>query len=388
MRLPLLVVALLTSCAAERPWCEDKPPLPELKQCAGCGPTVKEKIVSPDRERSFHIAFVAEGFARDDLPRFENITTAWLSEFTERMDRQVPGLTPMLNVSWIEFGELAPDDGFVLGTCMTRGESSVRISVEATRFEELVPERLGRFDVIVVVVNTSTQFREYGALAWYGKRSFVLMTSWSDAGVFTHELGHALFGLHDEYTERTEPIERLSVSATTDEDLSATDIAAFYSANVSLSSRSPKFGGERTGLEGAMGYERGVYRFGEACVMGDSASSSMCPVCQKAAQERVRARRSASMTNPKCGMRLSASTLNPGQFDLLVASFDWDGMKEVRLRTPATGSKWLTMPAANEAMASQTYMLLSPPEVGDVVVEAVCVDRKGHETNARLDLAR
>lgn len=385
MRLPLLVVVLLSGCAPERPWCEDKAALPELKRCAGCTPTVKEKIVSPDRERSFHIAFVAEGFARDDLPRFENITRTWLFEFTERMDREVPGLTPMLNASWIDFRDLAPDDGFVLGSCATQMRG-VHILVDAERMNELVPETLGRFDVIVVVVNTPTRYRENGTLAWYGSRSVVMMNSWSNGNVFAHELGHALFGLHDEYTELESSIERVSTSAASDEDLSARDIAAFFSANVSLNPSSPKFGGERQGVEGAMGYQLGAYRFGEACLMNDG-ESAMCPVCQKAAEERVRARRSASITNPKCGLRLSPSPSTPGQFDLLVAAFDWDGVKEMRLRTPAS-AQWTTTPPANSAMASQLFTSVSPPAVGDLFVEAVCVDRKGHETSVRVDLAR
>ena len=123
MRLPLLVVASLvfaSSCGpADRPFCDARLPLPELSACSGCGPTVRERIVSPDRARSFRLAFVAEGYPKGELPRFEAQTREWLNAFTERMDREVPGLTPMLNVSWVDFRDLAPADGFVLGACAT-----------------------------------------------------------------------------------------------------------------------------------------------------------------------------------------------------------------------------------------------------------------------------
>lgn len=89
-------------------------------------------------------------------------------------------------------------------------------------------------------------------------------------GVLLHELGHALFGLGDEYTGQLElPPSELGV-------------VAFY-PNVTRSSDGARF--VQLGLdplalvEGALGFSGGVRRAAGPCVMDDSSAARFCPPC-------------------------------------------------------------------------------------------------------------
>ncbi|MFT3713940.1 MAG: M64 family metallopeptidase [Archangium sp.] len=385
MRATLLSLAILfAGCgSSERPFCDDHPALPELKSCDGCAPTVREQIVSPDRQRSFHIAFVAEGFPREQLGFFDSLTRGWLERFERRMDDEVPGLTPMLNVSWIDFRELAPQDGLALGSCGTQIRG-VQLSVDSERFRTLIPS--DRFDVVVIVVNTPTRYRETGGLALYGGRTVIMANTFTDADTFAHEMGHALFGLHDEYSEIEGGPSLVSSMVATDEDLRAVDSAVFLAPNISLSPTSPKFGGATVGIEGGMGFTTGVYRWGGACLMNDS-TSPFCPVCRKAAQERVRARRSASVTNPKCGLRVSPSPTSSELFDVAIVAHDWDGLSDVKFRPPE--GAWQTLPSSEPgAQFRTTFTSFRVPARDAFTIEASCVDSRGQQSDARLELTR
>lgn len=89
-------------------------------------------------------------------------------------------------------------------------------------------------------------------------------------GVLLHELGHALFGLGDEYTGALAlPPSELGV-------------VAFY-PNVTCASDGARFvqlGLERPALvEGALGFSGGVQRAAGPCVMDDSGAVRFCPPC-------------------------------------------------------------------------------------------------------------
>jgi hypothetical protein len=120
--------------------------------------------------------------------------------------------------------------------------------------------------------------------------------------------------------------------------------------------------------------------------MNDSISA-FCPVCRKAAQERVRARRSASVTNPKCGLRVSPSATDSAFFDVLVTAQDWDGLAEVKWRPP--DGAWVSLPLSEPgATFGTTFSGFRVPQRDAFSVEATCVDRKGHQSETRLDLQR
>jgi copper chaperone CopZ len=378
--LVVLVGAALGCGPPDRPWCEEAPPLPPLHECVGCVPGVRRVEVSPDRARSFELAFVAEGFRADELPDFERQTARWLTDFKASMEPDVPGLSGMINATWVDFRYVAPPDGFALGTCGARNEF-VRLQVNRERLSQLVP--LDRFDVVIGVVNVSTPSRETAMFPWYGT-PVVMLNSWSSSATFAHELGHSLFGLHDEYVEEEEALERVPSLASTDVDLETGFVDVFYARNVSVSATSPKFGGARAGAEGAMRHPRGAFRSGEPCLMHDG-QSRLCSACRPGAVERVRARQGTSVASPLCGIRLTRPKAAPWPIEVLVAAFDWAGLSSVSMKMPggSVTTRFPRRPMWHEERSS----FVDDPQLGSTV-EVRCLDGNGQVSQRVLHVPR
>jgi hypothetical protein len=355
-----------------------------LNACEGFGPRVRTRNRAPDSSRVFRLAFVAEGYPAEQLAQFERQTTGWLDEFGARMDEEVPGMSAMLNASWFDFRDVAPPDGFALGACLSTDDSGTRLSVHHPRLAELVP--LHRFDVVIVVVNVSTPYRERAAFPWSGV-PIVMMNSWSSTEVFAHELGHALFGLHDEYTEHSGAVPRDSPSVMSDPDLAAVGPDVFFSRNVSLVPTSPKFGGARRGSEGAVQFTTGAFRSGEPCLMGNLAGS-FCYACRRAVAERVSAKRGLSVANPLCGLEVARARDQRGLMELRLSAFDWDGLRRVSVTGPGSTTPLARLETTDGPLAMTPVTTFSPPSARRFQLEATCEDRKGQQTRVSLDVER
>jgi hypothetical protein len=386
MRLALLLfVAVAVGCGPpERPWCSEQLALPAMNSCEGCGARVRTRNRAPDSSRIFRLAFVPEGYPAEPLASFERQTTGWLDDFGARMDEVVPGVSAMLNASWFDFRELAPPDGFLLGSCATRDETGARLRVDHARLAELVP--LEQFDAVIVVVNVPGLYRESAALPWWGVPT-VMMHSWSSSEVFAHELGHALFNLSDEYVEHPGAPPRETPLAMSDPDLAALGPDFFFSRNVSLVPTSPKFGGARRGTEGAVQFTSGAFRSGEPCLMGNLAAP-FCSACRSAIAERVSAKRGLSVANPLCGLEVARARDPRDLLELQLSAFDWDGVRQVTVSLPGRATHLVTAQPARHQVSVTTFTIFAPPAAKRFRLEATCEDRKRQQTRVSLEVER
>jgi hypothetical protein len=384
---PLLVavlpLALLACGPPDRPWCHERGPLPELRRCEGCGPTVRSELKERDLKRSLDIAFVAEGFTPEHLDDFERQTHTWMADFEASLGPQVPGLSPLLNAWWIDFRELAPADGFSLGTCMAeRGvpDRGVSLAVDEARLRSLVTQP--DLDVVVVVLNASTRLRENGGFPWWNGWPVVTTNTLTDSAVFAHELGHSLFGLHDEYSEIDGSPELVGALAASEPDTLGADSTVFLAPNVSLNPRSPKFGGADVGALGGMGFQRGVFHRAGPCLMNEG--GDLCPICQRAARDRVAARLGQSTANPRCALRV-ADAADGQRLVAAVFASDWDGLANVRVRGPDGVEKTTGL---DGMFGTSAIQVLPHTDLTAFPVEATCVDLRGQSSSVRVDVSR
>jgi len=131
-------------------------------------------------------------------------------------------------------------------------------------------------DIHLIVANTT----EYGGAAQYSTRTLVTTRSESAGPVLGHEIGHALVWLADEYAYA--------------EEASRCDLkSAGGRRNTTQNAADPPWSSyvTSTPVEGAEYCLRGVYRPTESCLMHSVGDSEMCPVCRRAFEELLLARR-------------------------------------------------------------------------------------------------
>lgn len=130
-------------------------------------------------------------------------------------------------------------------------------------------------DVVVLLANTA----EYAGCAKTEGRFITVSKDARAARILAHELGHALFGLADEYSGggvTCEPSRWVSGSANVTSTLNTlpwADIATSPARPTPLGS-----GNVVGAFEGGGYCDRGVYRPKESCMMRDL-NSDLCPVC-------------------------------------------------------------------------------------------------------------
>ncbi|MBL4636961.1 MAG: hypothetical protein JKY56_24120 [Kofleriaceae bacterium] len=176
----------------------------------------------------------------------------------------------------------------------------------------LVRENCQGADALVVVVNQS----EGRANA---SGSTVLISSSDDWQVLQHELGHALFGLADEYAEFQHCSER-----------TPKDVSEFLPVpNVSI--KGAKWRGVIDEAHSGGGGWPCLYHPTDSCVMLDAVSESFCPVCQAHIGEILNARRCLpDVLAPRVALDWPTLNHKNRSLDIQVVAYDESEIVEYR----------------------------------------------------------
>lgn len=244
------------------------------------------------------LVFVAEGFQAGELPKFDQRVDELMNEMLADEDSVVSAVAPHINVHRLQFtsatseltNEVTSDTA--LGGCLANdslggppllgGASSAGIIARA-----LVPHA----DAVIVLFNTRWGRDHAG--------DTVQLKMTSSADTLTHELGHALLGLADEYSD----VAASYPPAEQPEYPEAVDLA--MTPNLSLDPSGAKWSALVNGsVEGGSRYSTGVYHPAHRCRMSSEADP-FCPVCREAVNRLARAHRGLNDGPPRCAFSSS-----------------------------------------------------------------------------------
>lgn len=247
-------------------------------------------VVEPVAERAIDVVFVAEGYTASELGEYraqvDQLRSA-LQEYPGGIVARAPG---RVNVHRLDTPSRTHDvtnadraDSY-FGSCLypddLKPPESWFLTGHIPRARALTLQHVPSADVVIVLVNSS-----FGRARtwWSGQHSLdfdpplspdapavVLLLKTDGAQVLTHELGHALANLGDEYSEGDTPF---SFSGPWAGD------PMWESANLTVDPLGGKWSGRVAGAEAGGGRaSSGLYHPTRACLMAGN-SPRFCPVC-------------------------------------------------------------------------------------------------------------
>jgi len=282
--------------------------------CVGDGPCAPLTVLqagAPDPRRGLSLVFIAEGFTAGELPRFRRSVSGLLADMGRDADSLVGRAGPHVNAYTIELESptndttnAAPHDT-ALGACLAADAlNPAGLELLTTAERDLAARVAGPLvphaDAIVVLINSA-----YGrANASYDGLIFIGLDH--DAATLTHELGHAVLGLGDEYTDTPEAF-----------DGGLGGFAFWYPGPADV--REPNLSLDPTGakwrhivpsaVEGGARRKTGVYHPAERCRM-NRPSDPFCPVCAAEAAAFVLPFSGGNDGPPRCHLE-STRSLTP-----------------------------------------------------------------------------
>lgn len=291
------MVALSAGCAeaperpAARP-CDDRgagavascDTRPEL-----CGLVVQSEIVESDLARAIDVVIVGDGFATAELADFRARAWTLAAGLRDEAGGVVDAAPELFNFHVVEV--ISPGDvtAPALGACLLGTASSARIFGDPA-LARLAGSNAPDADAIVVLANT-----DRGRASAVDEVVYVHLDDGPD--LLTHELGHALFGLADEYAESD------ACYGESFPEHASISLPAW--PNVSAEPTGDKWRGLVDGAEpGGLGYERCVYHPTTSCRMLRDRDPAFCPVCQGAIARHLAVRRGARDPGLRCGITL------------------------------------------------------------------------------------
>lgn len=254
--------------------------VPEL-----CDRPVVSDVREPDLSVAIDLVFVPDGFGED------------LDAFHERVEQLVDGIrndpVGILHRDPTLFNVHRVDVTAGLGSCTSEnhvgGSDGVASDVDrVARVAANAPDA-----DVAIVVSRDVGGRANATLT--GKPTIVNLGS-HDHHVLTHELGHAIFALGDEYIEAEETFPFAGQSRSFSRIL----------PNLSLDPNETWDGLVSGAHEGGALYAHGIYHPTDACRMGDAAPDlPFCPVCSAHIDALLAARRKLGGGTPTCGVLAS-----------------------------------------------------------------------------------
>jgi hypothetical protein len=281
--LTALLWALLTGCAPPPtiPPCEEKPkaPLDCETSPKPCEPAVTvHPFLLGDHAwpTAWDVLFISEGFSHAELHDFglhtKDLAVEMLAGpyFTEEEDAR-------FNFYRVDLpAELAdadtPTPGWPLGGCLFDEGLDTPLMLRTRGSRQAIAQAaaramgIDRFDAVVVVFN-GVEGRANAA---------VNLTLADTPLVLAHELGHALFGLGDEYQE----LDRCATSFCQQQQVATIAAPSSLPPNLTYDPAGAKWAAHVDGaVEGGARYDRCIYHPTDRCIMGSS-GNTFCPVCR------------------------------------------------------------------------------------------------------------
>ena len=253
---------------------------------------------STEYNRRLDIAFLAEGYTKSEMNKFENDVKRMCGKLFEY--EPFASLKDKINVWAIfsvsdESGTDDPRKKIYKKTCLnstfnTFG-SDRYLTTQDLRdvydFASPVPH-----DQVYILVNTD----KYGGGGIYNFFSLTSVDNKQSELVFVHEFGHALAGLADEYyyddpeyaSYYPDSIEPWEPNITTLVDFDGKWKAMVPDTVPVPTPDKPKYYNVVGVFEGGGYRSKGVYRPVHLCIMKALNAEGFCPVCQKALKDRIK----------------------------------------------------------------------------------------------------
>jgi len=436
MRAPsILALAVLPTLACEGPAdiledlegiarvpsgrCEDAPPRGD-PSCETdpvlCGAPFS--VVFTGGAPRLRIAFVPEGYDEAHLASFERRARALAEELVSdhegvvgRRPDHVEILTVRAPSETDEVVDGDRDDTLLAGCVMDDwgGGQEPLLEIDEARARLLVQESVGEVDVVIVLLRTShgranaryaprtaTTLDERPDRPWVfaddyeathvsvNGPSMALLNAFSDVRTLDHELGHALVGLDDEYSDIDACMQPFF-------DVSSEPGGLPGVPNLTLSPVGEKWADLVDGAdEGGSRLSRCVYHPPGSCRMQTSDADAYCPVCARAIDRMHRALDDEQAGSPVCALSASSTTLHPYRtgndvVEVLVRDEDAPTQAFVVIddvvvhgvvgHGRGTATSFLSIPAA------RTF-------ADDLTVRVYCEDGRGGLADASLVLPR
>lgn len=278
-------LALLSACfeAPTKPTesaarCEDHPP-PEDAACSGCDALGLVRVGPSEDRAAYRIVFVPVGQSDDDLATFATQVETIAAEL--RNDpRTIVGRRPELFELSRATRAVRSDDG--TWPCGELGGGEGRSLVVPRAITKALLEHMAGRTVVVEVADLDGDFARANSdnsAELAAKEGVAVRIAKTDgAGVLDHELGHAIIGLGDEYTDAG------ASGCYPHAMLDLPEGAPQPYPNLSAHADGRDWGGLVSGAEpgGEALYDRCIYHPTNACRMLHSAHAGFCPVCQNA----------------------------------------------------------------------------------------------------------
>jgi hypothetical protein len=352
--------------------------VPEL-----CGLPVESTINEPDLRRAIDLVFVGDGYTAATLPRYR-----------ERVDELVAGLVAdgdgivgrdprLFNFHRVDVRSPGTAPGSrALRSCVAGPPDALWLSMDdarALRAAANAPD----VDLVLGLVLGTPGRGHAGGDPSFGP-GVVVLNHGDSHRVFTHEMGHALVGLADEYVE----FDDTHYMATSYERWTMDPLPP----NLSLSA-DESWGGLVSGtVEGGGRFARGVYRPTRSCRMSDSRSEevSFCPVCAAAIQGMLAGRRGIADGRPRCGLALGHPD-ERGHRRLLTFGRDENGLRSLALEVD--GEVWIPQgfvaSRAADAAYAPVFLEVGASVAGSAREATVtCVDSQGEHVRTTMSLTR
>jgi hypothetical protein len=287
--------------------------VPEL-----CDQPLDSEIREPDLETAIDIVFLGDGFSPDEMELFRE-DVARLVDGARSDPGGILGRDPdLFNIHRVNLASTGHSPtARALRSC---SRPDGLLAVDSARVERAAANAPDADVIVVVARGSGGRPNAPGAIQGEGR---LLLGEDHSHLTLTHELGHALFGLGDEYTEIDELHPLVAHSITTS--------SPRLRPNVSLDP-GEGWGGAYAGtVEGAELYSRGVYRPTDSCRMLRSQTDEhFCPVCSDHIDRWLRARRGVQDGEPFCAVDAEGAPPVGGGCGFLIRAWDGNGLAAVR----------------------------------------------------------
>ncbi|MCA2977375.1 MAG: hypothetical protein INH41_12560 [Myxococcaceae bacterium] len=256
---------------------------------------------APDREH-VDLVFVAEGFQQTELGEFERATAALIRGFRgDVLERARPGLFRFHRLPVVSSSSAvtnADPRDTPLGACLKADalDASRFLSLRGEAALELVRLRAPSLDALVVLVNSRSgrANAELHRVTDGSRTSVVRMGLGHDFRVLTHELGHSLFSLADEYADFDGPLPPEAMWRGPEDPLA-------HLPNLTVEPTGARWGGGA--IAGGLRFGRGVWHSSDGCRMHRD-GDSFCPVCAAHIERLLQVFEGrAPALPPVCGLR-------------------------------------------------------------------------------------
>ncbi|MFH1809736.1 MAG: M64 family metallopeptidase [Pseudomonadota bacterium] len=413
-RLPILSVLWLFGLAACDPalWALPEPELvyEECEPMRGpapdcdtapelCAPLTEHAVVvSTHTAEVLDLVFVPEGFTDDEIPVYREHVAQLIADL--QADRAgIVGRAPNLfNLHVVieasASSELANAErsDTLLGGCYrsdSLGGTEPFITVSPPRLDLLARQTKVDVDVAVVVANTSrgranawlpdtgySQVFEPGVAPQreaHATLPAAMLNLGSDAAVLDHELGHALIGLGDEYSDvgGCYGHDEQPMFTTAADDLVEVP-------NLTRDAEGAKWHALVQGaLPGGRRHASCVYHPTDSCRMLASHSERYCPVCERAIEQTLGSWRGVNDGPPRCVLEASSAPL-------AMTFGDWIALRTLDRDLPARSRLWVDGELVLETSSehAQDFSGSVTPDTStwsdrSIHVRGECVDAQG-----------